>query len=151
MITAILVAWLHYIGILLLLACLLGEHLTLKPEPTLAQARTLQILDGVYGGSAGVVIVTGVARMYLEKGVTYYVHNASFHILISLFVLIGLLSIYPTVIFVRWRKVTRSGHAPQLAPGQFKRVQQVLRAQMALLLLVPLFATGMAHGWLQIS
>ena len=148
MITAILVAWLHYIGVLLLLACLLGEHLTLKPEPTLAQARTLQVLDGVYGGSAGVVIVTGVARMYLEKGVFYYLHNAAFHILITLFVIIALISVYPTVIFVRWRKVTRAGQTPQLAPGQFRRIQLILRVEMALLLLAPLFATGMAHGWL---
>jgi uncharacterized membrane protein len=42
----------------------------LWPEPTLAQARTLQILDGTYGGSAAVVLATGIWRMFLEKGMT---------------------------------------------------------------------------------
>lgn len=135
---------------MLFLACLLGEHLVLKPEPTLAQARTLQILDGTYGGSAA-VLATGIWRMFLEKGVGYYLHDIAFHILVTLFVIIGLLSIYPTVIFIRWRKITAAGQAPTLAPGQFKRIQMILRVEMVLLLIAPLFATGMAHGWLTFS
>ena len=136
---------------MLFLACLLGEHLVLKPEPTLAQARTLQILDGTYGGSAAVVLATGIWRMFLEKGVGYYLHDVAFHILVTLFVIIGLLSIYPTVIFIRWRKITAAGQTPTLAPGQFKRIQMILRVEMVLLLIAPLFATGMTHGWLTFS
>jgi putative membrane protein len=123
----------------------------LWPEPTLAQARTLQILDGTYGGSAAVVLATGIWRMFLEKGVGYYLHDVAFHILVTLFVIIGLLSIYPTVIFIRWRKITAAGQTPTLAPGQFKRIQMILRVEMVLLLIAPLFATGMTHGWLTFS
>lgn len=148
MVWPIVVAWIHYIGIMLLLACLLGEHLVLKPQPSLAEARTLQVVDNLYGGAAGVVLITGIARMFLEKGVDYYLHDAAFHILVALFVIIGLLSIYPTVTFIRWRGAVRAGQPPQLAPGQFGRIQMILRTEMALLLLAPLFATGMAHGWL---
>jgi putative membrane protein len=151
MLWPIVVAWIHYIGIMLFLACLLGEHLVLKPEPTLAQARTLQILDGTYGGAATVVLITGIMRMYLEKGVGYYLHDAAFLILVALFVVIGLMSAYPTVIFIRWRKIVGAGQTPTLAPGQFKNIQMILRTEMALLLIAPLFATGMAHGWLTFS
>jgi putative membrane protein len=148
MVWPIVVAWIHYIGIMLLLACLLGEHLVLKPQPSLAEARTLRIVDNIYGGAAGVVLITGIMRMFLEKGADYYLHDIAFHILVALFVIIGVLSIYPTVIFIRWRGAVRAGQAPQLADGQFGRIQMILRAEMALLLLAPLFATGMAHGWL---
>ncbi|HEX4196069.1 MAG TPA: DUF2214 family protein [Caulobacteraceae bacterium] len=148
MVWPIVVAWIHYIGIMLFLACLLGEHLVLKPQPSLAEARTLQILDGTYGAAATVVLITGVMRMFLEKGVDYYLHDVAFHILVALFVIVALLSIYPTVVFIRWRGVVRAGQTPQLAAGQFGRIQMILRAEMALLLLAPLFATGMAHGWL---
>jgi putative membrane protein len=75
----IVVAWIHYIGVMLLMASLLGEHLMLKPELTVAQARTVQRLDGIYGGSATLVLVTGIMRMYLEKGTTYYLQNGPFH------------------------------------------------------------------------
>ena len=69
----------------------------------------------------------------------------------TLFVIIGLLSIYPTVIFIRWRRITAAGQTPTLALGQFKRIQMILRVEMLLLLIAPLFATGMAHGWLTFS
>jgi putative membrane protein len=146
MLWPVVVAWIHYIGIMLLLASLLGEHLVLKQEMAMSEARTLQRLDIIYGGSALLVLVTGIMRMYLEKGTTYYLHNGAFHALISLFVVVALISIFPTVVFLRWRADTRAGRGQRLAPGQFKRLQMIVRSEMALLLLAPLFATWMAHG-----
>jgi len=142
----IVVAWLHYIGIMAFLACLLGEHLLLKQEITLAQAKTIQRLDILYGLSAAVVLITGVLRMYLEKGFDYYLHHGAFHILLTLFVVIGLLSIYPTIVFLRWRPITREGRAPEIPEAQFKNLQTVLRVEMLLLLIAPLFAAWMAHA-----
>ena len=146
MLWPVVVAWIHYIGIMLLLASLLGEHLVLTQEMAMSEARTLQRLDIIYGGSALLVLVTGIMRMYLEKGTTYYLHNGAFHALIGLFVVVALISIFPTVVFLRWRADTRAGRGQQLAPRQFKRLQMIVRSEMALLLLAPLFATWMAHG-----
>jgi putative membrane protein len=131
---------------MLLIASLLGEHLLLKPELTTAEARAVQRLDIVYGASAALVLVTGIMRMYLEKGTAYYLQNGAFHALLGLFVLVAVLSIYPTVIFLRWRADTRAGRGQQLAPGQFKKIQMILRVEMTLMLLAPFFATWMAHG-----
>jgi putative membrane protein len=142
----IIVAWIHYIGIMLLIASLLGEHLMLKQELTVAEARTIQSLDIVYGVSAGIVLVTGIMRMFLEKGAAYYNHHIAFHILFGLFVIAALISIYPTVIFLRWRNDIRAGRGQQLERGQFKKIQMMVRVEMTLMLLAPLFATWMAHG-----
>ena len=139
------IAWFHYVAILVMAACLLGEHIVFKPKLEVAQAKTLQTLDMIYGMSAGLVIATGIWRMWLEKGPDYYLHHFAFHILIGLFVVIGLLSVYPTVVFVRWRKATAAGQAPDIAPGQFKAVMMVIRIEMTLLLIAPLFAAWMAH------
>jgi putative membrane protein len=146
MIWPIVVAWIHYVAVMLLIASLLGEHLQLKQELTAQEARTLQRLDNIYGGSAALLLVTGIMRMYLEKGTTYYLHNGAFHALLSVFVVVALLSIYPTVVFLRWRAETRAGRGQQLAGGQFKKLQMILRLEMTLLLLAPFFATWMAHG-----
>ena len=70
----IIVAWIHYVAIMLLIASLLGEHLLLKPELTAPEARTVQRLDIIYGASATIVLVTGILRMFLEKGFAYYNH-----------------------------------------------------------------------------
>jgi putative membrane protein len=142
----VVVAWIHYVAVMLLIASLLGEHLLLKPELTAAEARTVQSLDIIYGGSATLVLVTGIMRIYLEKGVTYYMQSGAFHALLGLFIVVALLSIYPTVVFLRWRAATRAGRGQQLEPGQFKKLQMVLRLEMTLMLLAPFFATWMAHG-----
>jgi putative membrane protein len=146
MIWPIVVAWVHYVAVMLLIASLLGEHLQLKQALTAAEARTLQRLDIIYGGSATLVLVTGIMRMYLEKGTTYYLQNAPFHALLGVFVVVALLSIYPTVVFLRWRADTGAGRGQQLAPGQFKKLQMIMRTEMTLMLLAPFFATWMAHG-----
>lgn len=142
----IIVAWMHYASIMLMIASLLGEHLLLKSELTVAQARAIQRLDIVYGASAGIVLVTGVLRMFLEKGAAYYNHHVAFHILIGIFVAAGLLSIYPTIVFLRWRADTKAERGQQLAAAQFRKIQMIVRVEMTLLLLAPFFATWMAHG-----
>jgi putative membrane protein len=142
----IVVAWIHYVSIMLMIASLLGEHLLLKQELAMADARTIQRLDIVFGASATVVLITGVMRMFLEKGVAYYNQHIGFHILVGIFVIAALLSIYPTVIFLRWRSDTRAGKGQQLAREQFKKMQMIIRAEMTLLLLAPFFAAWMAHG-----
>jgi putative membrane protein len=142
----IIVAWIHYIGVMLMIAGLLGEHLMFKPVLTGPNVRTIQRLDIVYGGAAALVLVTGIMRMYLEKGTAYYLQSGPFHALLGIFVLAALLSIYPTVTLLRWRADVRAGQGQQLAPGQFKTLQIILRSEMALVLIAPLFATWMAHG-----
>jgi putative membrane protein len=106
----------------------------------------VQRLDIIYGGSATLVLVTGIMRMYLEKGTTYYIQNGPFHVLLGLFIVVALISIYPTVVYLRWRADTRAGRGQQLEAGQFKKIQMILRLEMTLLLLAPFFATWMAHG-----
>ncbi len=142
----IVVAWIHYVSIMLMMATLLAEHLILKAEMTVAQARTLQRLDIIYGAMAGIVLVTGIARMYLEKGVTYYLHSGAFHALVTVFVIVALFSIYPTVVFLRWRPDTTAGRGQLLPAGQFGKLQMIMRTEMALVLVAPFFATWMAHG-----
>ena len=105
----IIVAWIHYVSIMLMIASLLGEHLFLKRELTAAQAGTIQRLDIIYGASATIVLITGILRMFLEKGPAYYNHHIAFHILLGIFIFAALLSVYPTVIFLRWRSDTGAG------------------------------------------
>ena len=142
----IIVAWIHYVSIMLMIASLVGEHLLLKRELATAEARTIRRLDIVYGVSATLVLVSGILRVFLEKGFAYYNQNIAFHILFGIFIIAALLSIYPTVVFLRWRSDTQVGRGLQLAPDQFRKIQMIMRAEMALLMLAPFFATWMAHG-----
>lgn len=140
-----LLAWLHYLGFALMLACLVLEHRLFRPTVDAPTLRVLARIDGLYGMLAGVQIGTGIARMFLEKGAGYYLHNPVFHAKLGLFVLVGLLSIYPTVSFIRLRRQAGSGVGP-VEEGTVRRVVMVIRAELLGMLLLPLLAALMARG-----
>ncbi|MBL8507138.1 DUF2214 family protein [Chitinimonas sp. JJ19] len=139
-----LLASLHYLGAMVLMACLLAEHLLLKPELDAALARKLARIDAIYGLTAITQIATGIARMYSEKGTALYLQNPVFHLKITIFVLLGLLSIYPTLRFIAWSRAAKS--AGLLIPAEYKRVIMLIRVQLLLLLALPILASLMARG-----
>ena len=64
----------------------------------------------ILGVAAGVLLVVGLARVFwFEKGAAYYFHNHAFLTKFGLFIIIGLLSIVPTVEFLSWRKAVKQG------------------------------------------
>ncbi len=141
----VVVAWLHYVSILLLTGSLVAEHLLFKSPYSLEQLRRLLRLDAVYGLSALAVLLTGGLLMHYSKGTAYYLQHGAFHAKLTLFVLAALLSLYPTWVLLRWRRPLRAGQLPAQG-AEYGRIRLILRAQLVLLLLIPLFAAWMARG-----
>jgi putative membrane protein len=147
MLISSLVAFVHFAAVFGIVATLVFEWLTLTPQPTLAEARRLARADRWYGISAVVLLVAGFVRAYwFEKGIAYYQANPFFAIKLGLFLAMGLLSIVPTVRFIRWGAELKAGRAPAVSAGQYRRVALCLRLQLLLLPLVALCASLMAHG-----
>lgn len=141
-------AYLHYLSIFALFAVLSIEHVLLKPQPSWAQARSLLRVDMAFGIIAGVVLLTGLARLlWFAKGPDYYLHNGFFHAKVTLFVIIGLLSIVPTVRFLRWRPAVKAGIAPTVSNASVRQMTMIIRLELTLLAVVPLLATLMARGF----
>lgn len=146
MITQAVAAWLHYLGIMLMTALLVMEHLLFSDKLDVARGRLLLRIDALYGTIAGVQIGTGIWRMLLEKDTSYYLSNPFFHAKLGLFALVGLLSLYPTLTFLGWRNSLRREQAPSVDSGRAKRVTMVIRIELLGLLLIPLLAALMARG-----
>lgn len=146
--TEIVLAWLHYMAIIGTASVLVAEHLLLKPGLDAAGVRRLARIDGLYGALAAVLLVTGGLRFWLgAKGMAYYLANPVFHAKVGLFVLIGLLSIWPTVRYLRWSRAAKADPRFTLAAAQIGGVTHVLRLQLLLLVVVvPLLAAAMARG-----
>ena len=97
-------AFLHHLAAFALVAALAVEFVLLRGQLTAARARQVLSADRIYGISAGLVLIIGFARVfYFEKGAHYYFHSIPFIAKLSLFILVGLLSIYPTMQFLSWR------------------------------------------------
>jgi len=142
-----LLAWIHYLAIFLLIVIMTAEAVLLRPGLAPDTVRRLALYDRLYLASALAVLITGLLRLTLGvKGVAFYMSNPWFHAKITLFVIIGLCSIPPTLAFLRWRKQARQqpGYTPPDA--DIKRARRWVMLETHLFVLLPLFAALMARG-----
>ena len=98
-----LVAYIHYLGIILCFASLLFERLTLKVNLTRNETISMIIADVIYGLAGLALLVTGILRVkYFGQGGDFYTHNPIFWIKVTLYIFVGLLSLYPTFTYILW-------------------------------------------------
>lgn len=143
MTTEIALRYLHFISIFTIAGMLVSEHLLLKKQLTRAEISRLAILDAVYGIAAITLWGAGLTMWFggVTKPTMYYNQNWIFHTKLSLILVIGLLSIYPTVFFLRNRKGEKE-EVVDVPP----RVFWMIRLELALLFVIPLLAGLMARG-----
>ncbi len=146
MISAIM-AFLHHFAAFTLTAAIVYEHITFRKDLSLAEARRIQIMDIIYGVSAGFILIVGLLRVfYFEKGPVYYAHNWFFWTKMFGFALAGLLSIYPTLRFVSWRKFTTRNQVPEISDREVGRTKLLLRLETVAIALILFSAAMMARG-----
>jgi putative membrane protein len=144
----ILDAWmsvLHFWLVFALVAVLVLEMSYCRGELDAAMVKRLARIDMFYGIFAVLLLIVGFGRAHLGlKGWAFYGSNPVFWIKIALFALLGLISIGPTVKFLRWRKATRGGGS--IDPAQVASARTWLHAELVLLIPIPVAAAFMARG-----
>jgi putative membrane protein len=137
----------HHILVFALAGILAAELAMVRKGLDLATVARVARLDLAYGIVAGLILAVGVLRVLLaSKGWPYYSHNLFFHAKMGAFVLVGLLSVPPTMAYIRWN---RAGVAP--TDAQVSEVRRYLWAEVVLFALLPAFAAAMARGYGQLS
>lgn len=138
----ILIRYIHFLGILGLASTLVAEHLLVKKELTVPEVRRLAAIDAAFGVSAGITLAAGLSLwLWVGKPASFYTGNPLFHMKFGAFLLVGLMSVYPTLFFIRNRK---SQARVVEVPG---RVMVLIRAELAILTFIPLLAVLMARGF----
>ena len=143
-----LLAYAHIVAIFTMIVFLTSEAALCRPEWMNATiVERLAKVDMIYGISAGAVLVTGLLRVMLGvKGSSWYWHNPLLWVKLGLFLTIGLLSIPPTIRFLRWRKALRAdGSLPDAE--EVRRVRKLVMAQAHIIPIVPLAAVFLARGF----
>lgn len=135
--------YVHFISIFAIVGTLVSEHVLLKPTMTRSELSRMARIDAVYGIAALTLLAAGFTLWLggIGKPAVFYSGNWIFHAKITLFLVVGLLSIYPTVFFLRQRK----GNPDELVVVPSK-VFWMLRLEIALLFVIPLLAGFMAKG-----
>lgn len=144
-------AFLHHVAAFTLVSSLVVEFVLIRDELTVARARKIQRTDMVFGIAAGAVLVVGFLRVfYFEKGSSYYFHSIPFLAKISFFVIVGLLSIVPTVEFLSWGKAVEAGRVPVVGASRLRTIRSLIRYELVgvvlILLCAALMAKGVAYG-----
>jgi putative membrane protein len=137
----------HHLLIFALFGVLVAELVILRDGMGQSAVSRVAKIDLWYGVLAGLIIIVGFARaIFAAKGWVYYAHNIFFWAKIGAFALIGLLSVPPTLAFLRWRRAS-------VAPGdaEVRAARRYLRIEIALFPLLPIFAAAMARGYGEIG
>lgn len=140
-------AYLHFAAIFTLVWFLAKEWTLLRAGSASVDVERLASADAGFGIAAGAVLVTGALRAAFGiKGWAFYAHNPVFHVKVGLFVLVGLISIAPTMKFLRWRKARRSDAAFRVSETEWKSARRFVMIELHLVALIPLAAVIMSRG-----
>jgi putative membrane protein len=140
-------AYFHFLALIGTVSLLVTQAVVCRPGIGGEALLRLQRVDMAYAMFAGLALASGVLRLlWGSKGSSFYLSNPVFHAKLGLFVLVGLLSIAPTVKFIAWSKAARqdAGHVPPAAA--VRSVRRFMLAELAAVAAIPLMATLMARG-----
>lgn len=138
----------HHVLIFALAAVIAFEVGVVKPGLTAKDIARVGKADAWYGILAVLILVVGFARaVFAAKGWDYYSHNHFFWAKIGAFALVGLLSIQPTVQYIRWRRALKADPSFLPGDGAIQTVRRFLWLEVFFFAWIPIFAAAMARGY----
>lgn len=147
MILDAIIAYAHLLSIFFLAWFLGRQWLLLKAGAAALDLELIARADAGYFVSAGAVLLTGLGRLFLGvKPVAFYTHNAAFHTLLGLFVIVALLSIAPTINYQKWRRYRRDDAGFEVPQHDWRWTRILVAAELVGLVAMPLAAVLMARG-----
>ncbi len=147
MVTTALMAFLHHLMAFTLTACLVYEFVAYHRNMVIEEIRRIQRVDLAYGISAGLLLIVGLLRVFFfEKGVNFYIHSPFFWVKMVAFLIVGLISIDPTIRYIRWNKVLSQNRSLEISEAEYKRTRLVLLLEVIGIVVILLAAPMMARG-----
>lgn len=138
----------HHVLIFSLMGVLAFELGAVRKSLSELDIRRVAGVDLWYGVLAVAILIVGFSRaIYAAKGWAYYSHNAFFWAKLGTFGVVGLLSIVPTIAFIRWRSALRKDPGFVPSDQDVRNVRRFLIAEAILFLFIPAFAAAMARGY----
>ena len=127
----------HHLLFFGLIAMLVAESALLSRPLDAATIRRLTGIDLGYGLTAVLLLAVGLARVFHGlKGSDFYLHNPWFHAKLGAFLLAALVSLWPTVAFLRWRRALRVDPAWRPDPAQAARLRGLVRIELVLVAVI---------------
>jgi putative membrane protein len=113
------VAYVHYLSFMVCFGALVLERRLIKANPAKGEATLMVITDVVYGIAALAVLLSGILRvLHYGQGSGFYTANPLFWWKVGVYLAVGTLSLYPTVLHPLGDSPAQGGAAPgERCPG----------------------------------
>lgn len=139
--TELLVRYFHFMGIILLASMLVTQNLLIQKEIENKDLKRLLLVDGLYGLGAMITLVFGLLLwLAVGKPAGFYSGNPVFWCKLGIFIIVGLMSIYPTVFLMK----NKNNNAPIVCLPP--KVLLTKRLELVFLIVLPFLAVLMARG-----
>ena len=138
----------HLVAILALVTFMSSQAALCRTEwMNAAVVERLVRLDVIYQITAVTLLASGLVRIFWGiKGASWYLTQQMLHAKLTLFAVMLLLSIAPTLAFRRWRRAVRAnGSLP--AEAEVRSARRLIMVQSHLLPVVAVIAVFWARGW----
>ena len=146
--TDLVLAIAHHLCVFTLAGLLLAEVALLRPMLSPERIRQLGGIDMAYGAVAMLIIVVGVLRVIFgDKGADYYIHNWAFWLKMAAFLLVGLLSVPPTLAILGWRRKLAADPIFSPNAATITGLRRFFVGEIVAFAFIPAFAAAMARGY----
>ena len=141
------IRYLHFISILLVYAAVFAEFIMLNRTLSRKNLSFLAKIDGVYGIASIFLVGAGMAMWFGFavglgfKPTAWYMENPLFHVKYGLFFVVGILSIWPSIFFMRQRK---GDHEEEVQIPN--NIRAIVRIELLILSVIPILAVLAAAG-----
>jgi putative membrane protein len=137
----------HHLAVFGVFAVLVAEWAIITPGLRAEDVRRLGRIDLAYGVLALAVLAAGVCRVvWGAKPADFYTENPVFWFKMAAFATVGLLSIAPTLRYLRWvRALDEDGGGPP-EPAEIVVAHKAVRLQLEVFAAIPVLAALMARG-----
>lgn len=138
----------HHLAVFTLVAIFAAEFALVRPGLSGQRVTQLARIDGAYGAVAMLVIAIGLLRIFFGAvDPSYYWGNHAFWGKMGAFLIVGLLSVPPTLAYRRWAKAGQgdANYAP--SNTEIATSRRFIHLQALFLAFIPLFAATMARGY----
>jgi putative membrane protein len=139
----VLTRYLHFIAVFAIVGAIIAEQFMISRSMTKKEIKIMSRVDTLYGIGALLVLIAGlILWFWVGKHAEFYTRNWIFHTKLTLFVVLGLLSVYPTIFFLKNSKGVDLDTIVEVPPA----VLICLRAELVLLIIMPVLASLMSLG-----
>ena len=143
-----LVAYSHYLFLLIGMGLLVFERVTVKAGMSKEDEKSLVFADASYGINGALLAASGYFRVVeYGKGWEFYSHEPLFWLKIAFAGVLAGLSAFPTIIITqRGFKIFKDLPLEPMSEELAKRMHSVINAEISAILSIPVLATLMARG-----